>query len=322
MKYLYSLLLLSLLISCTRPKATSTLPPTLENLQDGEHFYTINGLKHWVKIKGSYNQTTPIIILHGGPGGNNYNFERTAGPLLEKFATVVYYEQRGSGRSEAPKDQEDYSLQTLINDLDALRDSLGVQKLVLLGYSFGAELALRYAIAHPERVEKLILSAPAELSRSNMLVQIQGFYSLGDSTVKAGIDAILKDSTELEDKYGRVWGLSSSALVDKFLFVDQDRARLNREMWKESKLVNTGLMAKVYIKNNKMDLVEKATGLTVPTLLISGVYDRNGGLHTALELKKVLPNNTIKLYENSAHFPDIEEPDRFATDVKNFLSGK
>ncbi|NEM97482.1 alpha/beta fold hydrolase [Pontibacter burrus] len=322
MKYLYSFLLVGLLISCARPQAISTFPATKAHLQDGEQFYTINGLKHWVKVKNSQQQTTPVVILHGGPGGNNYNFERTAGPLLESFATVVYYEQRGSGRSEAPKNPEDYTLPMLINDLEVLRDSLGAQKLVLLGYSFGAELALRYALAHPDRVEKLILSDPAELSRSNMLVQIQGFYSLGDSVVKTGIDKILKDTTELEEKYGCVWGLSNSALVDRFLFVNQEIAARNREMWKESKLVNTGLMAKVYIKNNKMDLVEKATGLPIPTMLISGVYDRNGGLHTALELKKVLPNSTIKLYENSAHFPDMEEPERFAADIKAFLSGK
>lgn len=288
-------------------------------MQNGEQFYTVNGIRHWVKVKGSEHNTTPVVIVHGGPGGNNYNFERSPGPKLEEFATVIYYEQRGSGRSDAPSDPEDYHLGTLISDLDELRDSLGLEKMVLLGYSFGAELSLRYALQHPNRVEKLILSSPAELSNSNMLVQIQGFYSLGDSITKSRIEKILRDTTALNDKYGRVWDLSSSDLVDRFLFVNPAHAKKNRELWKESKLVNTGLMAKVYIKDNKGDLVAKASGLSLPTLIISGVYDRNGGLHTGLSLKLVLPNSTIKLYENSAHFPDIEEPDRFAEDVKRFI---
>ncbi|MBF8965215.1 alpha/beta hydrolase [Pontibacter sp. FD36] len=322
MKYLYSLLLVAVLFSCGRPAASSQAPESSVQTNDGEQYYTLNGIKHWVKVKGSQNSTTPIIVVHGGPGGNHYNFERTIGPKIESFATVVYYEQRGSGRSEAPQDPNDYLLPTLISDLDQLRVALGVQKMTLLGYSFGAELALRYAIAHPERVEKLILSSPAELSKSNMLVQIQGFYAIGDSTLKAGIEQILKDTTSIEDKYGKVWNLSSSEVVDRFLFQNPELAQKNRQLWQESKLKNTGLMAKVYIKNNKADLVEKATGVQASTLIISGVHDKNGGLHTGLALKQVLPNSFIKLYENSAHFPDMEEEDRFASDVRIFTQGK
>ncbi|MBB6610381.1 alpha/beta hydrolase [Pontibacter sp. Tf4] len=322
MKYCYSILFLFLLLACTKPQSQSIAPATNQELQDGERYITLNGIRHWVKIAGSEHNTTPLVIVHGGPGGNNYTFERTAGPGLEKAATIVYYEQRGCGRSEAPADPNDYTLPVLISDLDALRDSLGVPKISLLGYSFGAELSLRYALAHPDRVEKLILSSPAELSPANMLVQIQGFYAIGDSTLKTGIEQILQDTTPLETKYGKVWGLASSAIVDKFLFLNQDKAQLNRQLWQESKLKNTGLMAKVYLQNNKADLIPSATGLQTPTLIISGVYDKNGGLHTGLSLKQVLPNSTLKLYENSAHFPDIEETSRFATDVKAFISSR
>ncbi|NDK56360.1 alpha/beta fold hydrolase [Pontibacter sp. BT213] len=322
MKYVYSFLILLVLLACTKPQSKSTVKANTAKLQDGEHYYTLNGVRHWVKIAGSEHHTTPLVIVHGGPGGNNYTFERTAGPELEKAATIVYYEQRGCGRSDAPQDPTDYAMQTLISDLDALRDSLGTEKISLLGYSFGAELSLRYAIAHPTHTEKLILSSPAELSPANMLVQIQGFYAIGDSSLRSGIEKVLKDTTTLQVKYGNVWNLANTAIVDKFLFVSQEKARLNRQLWQESKLKNTGLMAKVYIQHNKADLVQKANGLQTPTLLISGIYDKNGGLHTGLALKQVLPNSSLNLYHNSAHFPDIEEPQRFASDVKTFVSSK
>ncbi|WP_018478450.1 alpha/beta fold hydrolase [Pontibacter roseus] len=322
MKALYIVLILALVASCGRPPASSQQSVTTDRLQDGERFYTVNGLRHWVKIKGSQHGTTPIVVVHGGPGGNNYTFERTAGPRLEEFSTVIYYEQRGSGRSEAPLNKSDYQLPTLLSDLDVLRDSLGLEKMHLLGYSFGAELSLRYALQHPNRVEKLILSSPAELSNSNMLVQIQGFHAIGDSSTKAKIEGILRDTTALADKYNHVWNLASSDLVDRFLFLNPDHARKNRALWQESKLTNTGLMAKVYLQHNKGDLIQKATGLPTPTLLISGAHDKNGGLHTGLSLKQVLPNSAIRLYENSAHFPDIEEPERFTEDVKSFVLTK
>ena len=151
------------------------------SFKEGEVYLTLNEINHWVKIKGLENKTMPIIILHGGPGGNNYVFEGTIGPLLEEFATIVYYEQRGCGRSYAAKDTNDYMMLTLINDLDELIETLGVEKVSLLGYSFGAELALRFTKQHPEKVNKLILSAPAELSTSTNLIQIQGFYSIANN---------------------------------------------------------------------------------------------------------------------------------------------
>lgn len=313
MKYFHRLVLLVMMACSTLLLAQSS------QLKDGEVYLSINGLKHWVKVKGSANNTIPIFIVHGGPGGNNYSFERTIGPKLEAFATIIYYEQRGSGRSEAPKDQKDYALPTLINDLEVLRDSLGIQKMNLLGYSFGAELSLRYALVHPDRVEKLILSSPAELSIANMLVQIQGFYTIGDSIMKNSIGNILKDTIPVQQKLSNIWNASNTEMVDKFLFLNPENAKKNRQLWKESKLTNTGLMAKVYMENAKGDLVEKTTGLQIPTLLICGIYDKNGGLHTGISLKQVLPNSILKLYENSAHFPDIEETERFAADVKNFI---
>ena len=313
MKYFNSLVLLVMMAGSSLLLAQSS------ELKDGEVYLNINGLKHWVKIKGSANNTTPIFIVHGGPGGNNYSFERTIGPKLEAFATIIYYEQRGSGRSEAPKDQKDYALPTLINDLDVLRDSLGIQKMNLLGYSFGAELSLRYAVVHPDRVEKLILSSPAELSTANMLVQIQGFYAIADSIMKNSIENILKDTIPVQQKLSNIWNASNTEMVDKFLFLNLENAKKNRQLWKESNLTNTGLMAKVYMENAKGDLVEKAAGLQTPCLLICGIYDKNGGFHTGTSLKQVLPNSILKLYENSAHFPDIEETERFAADVKNFI---
>ena len=60
--------------------------------------------------------------------------------------------------------------------------------------------------------------------------------------------------------------------------------------------------------------------VSASTLLFSGAHDKNGGFHTGLALKQVLPNSTLKIFENSAHFPDMEEPDRFAAEVKNFIS--
>ena len=288
-------------------------------LAEGASFIPINGIKHWVKVKGIEHETTPIVVVHGGPGGNNYNFERTMGPLLEKFATVIYYEQRGCGRSEAAPDTNDYGIPALICDLDALRETLNQDQITLLGYSFGAELALRYAEQHPENVNKLILESPAEMSTSGMLIQIQGFYSIGDSTFRADIEKLLAKDLPIREKYFQIWNMASSSTVNKFLFVSQEAANKTRQLWQESQLPGNGHMVRVIFESSQGDLLKTVEDLKTPCLIISGIHDKNGGFNYGKDLNQIMPNSVLKLYRKSAHFPDMEEPDRFAADVKDFI---
>ena len=104
-------------------------------LTDGAAHVPLNGVDHWYRIAGAANRSTPLIIVHGGPGGNAYVYERLQGPWLEKRRTVVYYDQRGGGRSGAPRDPADYAMTTLVADLDALIRRLGVAQVDLLGFS-------------------------------------------------------------------------------------------------------------------------------------------------------------------------------------------
>ena len=315
MKNLFVLTILMLVFSCANSQEEN------QNLKDGETFLTINDVDHWVKIAGVENNTTPIVVVHGGPGGSNYNFEKTVGPLLEKFATIVYYEQRGCGRSKAPKDTTDYTIPTLISDLDGLREKLGLNKMTLLGFSFGGELSLRYTALHPNRVKQLILSSPVELSTSTYLIQIQGFYSVANSGLRKEIENILMENIPIQNKWFKTWGMVSASVADSFLFNNQSAAKINRQLWQEGNLPNEGVQhfQNVYFKNIKGDLLETANGLETECLIISGIHDKNGGLHYGMYLNKILPHSELKLYENSAHFPDIEESDRYAADIKNFI---
>jgi len=316
MKTTVSLLILSLLFTLTLKSQN-----THNFFQEGETQLSINGVKHWVKISGVKNNTTPIVIIHGGPGGDNYTFERIIGPSLEKFASIIYYEQRGCGRSEAPEDTSDYTIPTLIKDLDKLREMIGLKKISLLGYSFGAELALRYAKHYPEKVDRLILESPVELSTYAKLIQIEGFYSIADSSFKESIEEIVEGNTTINDKYFKVWSKASTPVVDKFLFLNQDVAALNREMWENSNLESLGRrhFERVIFESSKGDLLESVQGLETKCLIISGIHDKNGGFHYGRDLNKILPNSELKLYRNSGHFPDMEEPEEFARDIKNFV---
>ena len=171
------------------------------NLPDGEHRLLLNGIEQWIKVAGVEHQTVPLLLLHGGPGGNHYNFERTVGPLLEAQRTVIYHEQRGCG-SDAPLSPDEYSLPLLVSDVDALLDTLELAQVDVLGYSFGGGLALEYALAHPERVRRLVLQAPALhlLDPEIVAAQVAGFREVARAELAAAIEAIYAEPLTDKEK--------------------------------------------------------------------------------------------------------------------------
>jgi proline iminopeptidase len=100
---------------------------------DGERFITVNEVRHWTRWVGPA-RGRPLVVLHGGPGGTVYDFERIAGVRLEALTArpVLYYEQRGSGRSDPPGGGA-YSLPLLVDDLEQLRREFGIARMALLG---------------------------------------------------------------------------------------------------------------------------------------------------------------------------------------------
>ncbi len=314
-----------ILILLAVPSVAGRLSAQVPALENGERRVELNGVAHWYKVAGAERGTVPLVIVHGGPGGNVYNFERVVGPLLEKFSTVVYYEQRGSGRSAAPSDAEAYSIPLLVSDLEALRAKLGWERVVLLGFSFGGELALEYELAHPDRIEKLILQSPStgDWDRQR-LVQIRGFLSIGRGETARRLDEIARGGGSIEEKWNEVWNAVDTATVDRLLFHDQTAARLNRRLWDESGLRNTGAMYRALVKKTPAaaPLPARARELTAETLFLVGLYDRNVGVDAVRDLAAAMPRAKLTLFERSAHFPDIEEPVEYARAVKNFILRK
>ncbi|WP_391209698.1 alpha/beta fold hydrolase [Psychrobacillus sp. L4] len=290
-------------------------------IENGEYQVVINGILHWIKVEGKENNTIPLIVIHGGPGGNLYTFERTVGPYLAKERTVVYYEQRGCGRSGKPNSDNAYSIHELIDDFTKILRWMGINKVDLLGYSFGGELALEFSYAIPTIMNKLVLSGPSLMAlKTQYMVQIAGFVSIADPPLVQKMEEILEEDTSIETKYKKVWGTVDNDTVDRLFFVNQDIARKYRELAKESNLHNTGLMLEALQENPaEIPLYERLQDIPHKTLLITGVHDRNTGIPISNIINRNLANSEWKLFNHSAHFPELEETDKFIREVLNFL---
>lgn len=265
------------------------------------------------------------MVLHGGPGGNDYVFEHTTGLLLEKFETVVYYDQRGGGRSAAPADPAAYSMALLVSDLDELRAHLGCAKISLLGFSFGAELALEYAIAHPDRVERLVLQAPNAGDYLRMAItQTYAFRTLLKGEAKAAAEKLAAkpiDSPTL--RFKELWALADPAMAVRFQYQNPLAAVVAKKWEAASGFTNSGLMARVMFSDERRrirPLIDDAAALQIPTLVLVGAYDRTTGVDVARDLASAMPRAEFVVFKASAHYPDLEEPTTYATTVEAFMN--
>ncbi len=136
----------------------------------------------------------PILFLHGGPGGSSIDFEVSAAEALsEKGYYVVLYDRRGEGRSDV--EDAKYTLEQTFSDIDSLCQVYGLKKVNLLGHSFGGMLAVKYAVARPENVKRIVLAAaPIDLQASLRAVH-QRVAVKGDSAAKAQLAFVLKQDT-------------------------------------------------------------------------------------------------------------------------------
>jgi proline iminopeptidase len=106
----------------------------------------------------------PVVVLHGGPGAH-HDYLLPGFDRLAHGRTLIYYDQRGGGRSPVSRDVP-VGWREQVADLEALREQWGLQQLAIVGYSWGGLLALLYALEHPDRVSHLALVSPAPCWRA------------------------------------------------------------------------------------------------------------------------------------------------------------
>jgi pimeloyl-ACP methyl ester carboxylesterase len=124
----------------------------------------------FARVDGNIESNNVLIAIHGGPGMTHdymLNLEKLAGPDL----AVVTYDQRGIGRSASPPaDPTSYTLEKYAEDLEAVRQSFGVDSVHLFGHSWGGIVALRYATLYPERVRSIVLMGSGPPTREGTLL--------------------------------------------------------------------------------------------------------------------------------------------------------
>ncbi|MCP2321754.1 proline iminopeptidase [Hamadaea flava] len=289
-------------------------------LPNGEHRITVNDVEHWIRVEGSEAPGEPVVFIHGGPGANAFLLERTVGPHLGASHPVVYYDQRGCGRSgPAPG----YSMEALVADLDGLIGALDLDAVTVAGFSFGGQVAAEYAVRHPASVRRLILVAPPILGPLRWDNRLAGLDAVADPSFRR----VLRESApSLEFAVGRpsfgslrhLWAAMDAETGARFSLNDPEVRRPPGLPEGEGLAYNAEFADAVLAEQRPGSLLDDLAELDVPTLVIVGLYDRTVGVDACRDIVDRMANARLVLLSRSGHAP-IEEPEAYADAMTAFL---
>jgi proline iminopeptidase len=266
----------------------------------------------YYEVLGS-GSVTPLIIVNGGPGfDHTYEHVSSAWEVLAKKRRVIFYDQRGTGRSPATKDQT-YTLADQINDLEDLRVHLGADHIDLLGHSWGGYLVMAYAAEHPEHISHLIIVDSAAPKFKNTVFLFDNVFPEGTER-QAG----LAFKEEMGDK-----AASDADLREYFsmLFYSPEKrdkfvATVGPSVYKKD--INEAVEKDI----ERFDLNPEIRKFRFPTLVVTGRYDINVAPSVAYKIHQAIPGSRFAVFEKSGHLPFFEEPDEFVRVMEGFLAGK
>jgi proline iminopeptidase len=279
-----------------------------------ERLVAINGVELFVRELGA---GLPIVVLHGGP-----DFDHTyLLPELDRLAAsfrLIYYDQRGRGRSCPDIRPEDVGIESEMADLDALRKQLRLDTVAVLGHSWGCVLAMEYAARHPARVSHLILMNTAPASGDDVERfgrQLRARRSPGDlermGEIAAGARYAAGD-LDAEADYYRIHFRGS--VVGPPERVEQIVRRLRTHFTERGVLTAREIERRLYEQTwlrADYDLVPRLRGLPTPTLVLHGAEDLVP-VAMAARIAEAMPRARLDVLDGCGHFAYLERPERVA----------
>ena len=286
--------------------------PGIALAQDGS--FVSAGVQLYYRSAGA---GVPAVLLSGGPGFE-VDYMTPVGDFLPADYRRVFLEQRGTGRSRpATLAPESLTLQTVVADLEALRQHLKQDRLFLVGHSWGGMLAMAYAAAYPDHVDRLILIGSGgptlefgqwfdDNIRARLRPEDLEARSYWQEAAKRGVD---RDKAALEEV---------RAITPGYFF-DRTKALAFAAQLKDGVLhqdVSSLLFADLA---KHYDVRQGLKKLDRPVLIVQGHQDPIGD-KTAEDIHALIPRSTLSYINKAGHFTWLEQPEEFRRSIAMFLA--
>jgi proline-specific peptidase len=287
-----------------------------------EGFIPFHGYRTWYRIVGEKEEEgkLPLLCLHGGPG-MPHDYLEPLEAIAQIGRRVIFYDQLGCGNSDHPHNPSLWQIKLFVEEVGAVRESLGLDSIHLLGQSWGGFLAQEYLLTKPTGVESLILAnsaasterwiAEANLLRAQLPDEVQQTLQKHEEAGTTDDPAYV---TATEVYYRRhlcrlnPWPDSLSRTLEK---LGQDPEVYNT-MWGPSEFFCTGKLQTWNIENQLGEI-------RTPTLILSGEYDEstmpiNEVLHQGIR------NSEWVILKECSHTPHLEATERYLETLTKFLA--
>ncbi|SCF57593.1 alpha/beta fold hydrolase [Streptomyces sp. Ncost-T10-10d] len=253
----------------------------------------------------------PVVCLPGGPTDSRY-----LGDLggLSTHRQLIVLDLRGTGRSAIPEDTSSYRCDRLVDDVEALREHLGLPRMDLLGHSAGTNIATQYVARHPENVRKLALighssravgmEITGEMRREHaQLRKNEPWFPAAFAALEAIIEGTGGDWEAITPFF---WGRWDAAA--------QQHHAASRPNNKEA----VALFAAEGAFDPETTRAALA-GCGTPALLLAGEFDLNSPSQSAAEFATLFPDATLVVQPGAGHYPWLDDADQFVAITAAFL---
>jgi len=278
------------------------------------YFTTSDSVKLYVHTAG---KGEPCLFVHGGPGSTSYYFEGiTVGRLLEKNLFMVYYDQRGAGRSGSPSNKN-YSLQRMSQDMEEIKNVLRIKKWNVMGHSFAGLLITDYAT----RYQGSLLSLISVNTTIDLKSSMQSHLDFGMSQLGLTDSVYTDKNISLEQ---RVWKVHEK-LTEKNIWYKLMFRNAYEKLYSDSITLsipnfNHDFANQVWnLPEYTVDRSEQTKQIAVPVLIFTG--DADYAIGPDHYKRFLFPNKTI-LHYIGGHAPFQEEPQWFSEKVVSFIQHK
>lgn len=291
----------------------------------------IRGTRIYIEELGQSNEEA-LLYLHGGPGASCIDFTYHQAQVLSSCIRVIAIDQRGVLRSDPIQEDDPFGIQDIIEDCEEIRKALGIERWSVLGHSFGGYIALLYAHQYPKSVKKVIYEAPMFDSTLSMKSLFRFALPLFEQENQA--DYFQECQKYIHGTYSsselwNAWLQIGNQLGDKrdyVYFHGIDPLEYNKIF--DNPEVTEELLNRSYIHGRRLQeegaffesLLPLLPSIQQPSLLLSGKYDPVCCEEQTRAFKDLTPNRRIIVFEDSGHFPRIEEREKYTSELLKFIS--
>ena len=281
------------------------------------------GYETWYRIVGASEEPgkLPLLCLHGGPGAA-HDYLESLEALADTGRRVIFYDQLGCGRSSLPgANPAMWTVDLFVEEVDAVRRALGLDRIHLLGQSWGGMLGMEYALTQPEGLVSLtVASSPA-----SMIQWVEEANRLREDLPPQVQQTLLRheaegtvDSPEYQEAMAVFYArhVCRTDPMPDYVQRTFDAIDRNPEVYFR---MNGPSEFHVIGTLKDWDIIPRLGEIRVPTLVTSGRYDE-ATPRIAETVHNGIPGSQWVLFEESSHMPHAEEPERYMQVLDDFLS--